>query len=86
MAPDSPDWTVPASLRALFWWPGVAFALALIAPEAAVGSIAVAGLVLVALGALAEAVGRRTRTAAPEVLDASTFQASEFEPAGRAVA
>ncbi len=59
MATDSPDWTVPAPLRALLWWPGVAFVLALVAPDAAVGSIAATGLVLVALGALAEAVGRR---------------------------
>jgi hypothetical protein len=59
MAPDSPHWTVPAPLHPLLWWPGVAFVLALVAPEAAVGSIAAAGLVLVALGALAGAVGRR---------------------------
>jgi hypothetical protein len=66
MAPDSPDWTVPAPLRALLWWPGVAFVLVLIAPDAAVGSIAGAGLVLVALGALAGAVGRRIAPVAEE--------------------
>lgn len=63
MAPDAPDWTVPAPLRALLWWPGVAFALVLIAPDAAVGSIALAGLVLVGLGALVPVVGRRLRRA-----------------------
>lgn len=63
MAPDSPDWTVPAPLRALLWWPGIAFVL-VVAPDAAVGSIAVAGLVLVALGALAGTVGRRLGRAA----------------------
>lgn len=68
MAPDSPDWTVPAPLRALLWWPGVAFVLALVAPDAAVGSIAVAGMVLVALGAAAEVVGRRLPRA-PGVAD-----------------
>lgn len=68
MAPDSPDWTVPTPLRALLWWPGVAFVLALVAPDAAVGSIATAGLVLVALGALAGAVGRRL-TRSPAVAD-----------------
>lgn len=59
MAPDSPDWTVPTPLRALLWWPGVAFVLVLLAPDAAVGSIVVAGVVLVTLGALAGAIGRR---------------------------
>ncbi len=68
MATDSPDWTVPAPLRALLWWPGVAFVLALVAPDAAVGSIAAAGLVLVALSALAGAVGRRL-TSSSEVAD-----------------
>jgi len=59
MASDSPDWTVPAPFRALLWWPGIAFVLVLIAPDAAVGSIAAAGLALVTLGALMGAVGRR---------------------------
>jgi hypothetical protein len=63
MAPDSPDWTVPAPLRALTWWPGVAFVLVLIAPDAAAGSIAVAGLALVALGGLVQACGRRAAPA-----------------------
>jgi hypothetical protein len=79
MASDSPDWTVPAPLRALLWWPGVAFVLVLIAPDAAVGSIATAGLVLVTLGALAGAVGRRVRGAAA---DAGGLE-PEYEAAGR---
>lgn len=65
MAPDSPDWTVPAPLRALLWWPGVAFVLALVTPDGAVGSIALAGLVLVVLGALVGAVARRLPRVAP---------------------
>lgn len=77
MAPDSPDWTVPAPLRALLWWPGVAFVLVLVAPEAAVGSIAVAGLVLVALGALAGAVARRL----PRISPVADEPAVEFETA-----
>ncbi|WP_300018559.1 hypothetical protein [Pseudonocardia sp.] len=63
MAPDSPDWTVPAPVRALAWWPGVAFVLVLIAPDVAAASIASAGLVLVVLGALLEAVGGRVSPA-----------------------
>lgn len=80
MASDSPDWTVPAPLRALLWWPGVAFVLVLIAPDAAVGSIATAGLVLVTLGALAGAVGRRARSAAVDAVGIEP----DYEPAGRA--
>lgn len=66
MAADVRDWVVPAPLRALMWWPGVAFVLALVAPDSAVGAIAVAGLVLVGLGALAGALGRRTRRVTAE--------------------
>lgn len=76
MASDSHDWTVPAPLRALLWWPGVAFVLALVVPDAAVGSIAAAGLVLVALGALAGAVGRRLARSPETVADDA---APEFE-------
>ncbi|WP_170183751.1 hypothetical protein [Pseudonocardia hydrocarbonoxydans] len=53
--------------------------LVLIAPDAAVGSIATAGLVLVTLGALAGAVGRRVRGTAA---DAGGLE-PEYEAAGR---
>ena len=39
MAADSPDWTVPAPLHALLWWPGVAFVLVLVALGAPVGAV-----------------------------------------------
>lgn len=61
MAPESSEWTVPAPLRALLWWPAVAFVLVLVAPDTAEGSIALAGLVLVGAGAAAAAIGRRLR-------------------------
>lgn len=77
MAPDSPDWTVPAPLRALLWWPGVSFVLVLVAPQAAVGSIVVAGLVLVVAGLLA---GRLSR-AASEGGGMVTSEQTELEPA-----
>jgi hypothetical protein len=64
MAPDKREWTVPAPLRTLLWWPPTAFVLVMVAPEAAAGSIAAAGAVLVGLGALASAVSRRLRRAA----------------------
>lgn len=66
MAPDSPDWTVPIPVRALMWWPGVAFVLVLVAPQSAAGSIAVAGLVLAGVGLLVERLDRRPRDAAPD--------------------
>jgi hypothetical protein len=74
MAPEHRDWTVPVPLRALLWWPAVSFVLVLVAPEAAAGSIALAGLVLVLLGAVATKL--RRRPAAPA--------ASPAEPAGAA--
>lgn len=76
MAPDSPDWTVPAPLRALLWWPGVSFVLVLVAPQAAVGSIVVAGLALVVAGLLA---GRLTRAATEGGM--VTSEQTELEPA-----
>lgn len=75
MAPDSPDWTVPAPLRALLWWPGVSFVLVLVAPQAAVGSIVVAGLALVVAGLLA---GRLTRATARGIVSS---EQTELEPA-----
>ena len=50
-------------LRALLWWPAVSFVLVLVAPEAATGSIALAGLVLVVLGAVATRLRRRPAAA-----------------------
>jgi hypothetical protein len=76
VAPDSPDWTVPAPLRALLWWPGVSFVLVLVAPQAAVGSIVVAGLALVVAGLLA---GRLTRAASEGGM--VTSEQAELEPA-----
>ncbi len=61
MAPDKRDWTVPAPLRALMWWPAAAFVLVMVAPDEAAGGIAVSGVVLVALGAVVPLVTRRLR-------------------------
>lgn len=51
------DWNVPAPLRALLWWPPVAFVVAMLDPSAAAGTIAATGAVLVVLGVLASTVG-----------------------------
>jgi hypothetical protein len=61
MAPDKREWTVPAPLRALMWWPGVAFVLVMVAPEAAAASIAASGAALMAIGAVLPVFARRVR-------------------------
>jgi hypothetical protein len=57
MAPQHHDWTVPAPLRALLWWPPVAFVLAMIDPSAAPATIAAAGAALAVFGVVGAAVG-----------------------------
>jgi hypothetical protein len=64
MAPEKREWTVPAPLRALLWWPPTALLLVMVAPGAAAAWIATSGAVLIALGALTPAVARRLRRAA----------------------
>jgi uncharacterized membrane protein YsdA (DUF1294 family) len=58
MASEHYDWTVPAPLRALLWWPPVAFVLVLIDPTAAAQTIALVGAALAVLGVVGAAVGR----------------------------
>ncbi|HLU55778.1 MAG TPA: hypothetical protein VKZ81_09965 [Pseudonocardia sp.] len=65
MAPEKREWSVPGPIRALLWWPGVAFVLVMIAPESAAMGIAVSGAVLMALGAVVPFVSRRLRRAQP---------------------
>ena len=50
MAPDKREWSVPAPVRALLWWPGAAFVLVMVAPDAAAVGIAASGATLVTLG------------------------------------
>lgn len=58
MASEHHDWTVPAPLRALLWWPPVAFVLVMLDPTAAPVTIAAAGAALAVLGVLGAALGR----------------------------
>ncbi len=67
MASEYRDWTVPAPLRALLWWPAVAFVVALLVPAAAAVSIAASGAGLAVLGVVGTAVGRRLAAATPAV-------------------
>jgi hypothetical protein len=57
MQAEQHEWSVPAPLRALLWWPPVAFLVALLDPGAAAGTIAVVGAVLAVLGVLGATVG-----------------------------
>jgi hypothetical protein len=70
MQAEQHDWSVPAPLRALLWWPPVAFLVALLDPGAAAGTIAVVGAALAVLGVLGATVGsvitRRTARRRPE--------------------
>ena len=70
MASELHDWTVPPPLRALLWWPPVAFVMALLDPSAAVGTIAAAGAALAVLGVLVSAVARRLTDGPEEPVDA----------------
>jgi hypothetical protein len=58
MASEPQDWTVPAPLRALLWWPPLAFLLVLLEPTAAALTIAATGAALAVLGAVGTTVGR----------------------------
>ena len=57
MRVEHQDWTVPAPLRALLWWPPIAFLVLLLDPTAAAGTIAVVGAALAVLGVLGATVG-----------------------------
>jgi hypothetical protein len=57
MVSEPHDWTVPAPLRALLWWPPLAFLLVLLEPTAAAVSIAATGGALAVLGAVGTTVG-----------------------------
>lgn len=90
MAPEKREWSVPAPIRALLWWPGVAFVLVMVAPEAAAAGIAASGVALVTLGAVVPVASRQLRrTRRPRVAvadDRPTVELPTIEmpPVGRA--
>ena len=70
MVSEPHDWTVPAPLRALLWWPPLAFLVVLLEPTAAAGTIALTGAVLAVLGVAGSAVGQAiTRHREPDADD-----------------
>ena len=90
------EWSVSGPLRALFWWPAVAFVLVLVDPDNIAWSIAAAGLALVALGFAIPMVWRRLRPVAVVVatrinqeaptmeIDMPTMEIPSVAPAERA--
>ena len=54
--PEPGEWSIPAPLRALLWWPPIAFALTMLQPSAAATVIAATGAGLAVLGALSAAM------------------------------
>jgi hypothetical protein len=84
MVSEPHDWTVPAPLRALLWWPPLAFFVVLLDPSAAAGTIAATGAALAVLGTVGTAVGHAfTRRRASRASDAPTVTTAR--PAGSAV-
>ncbi len=76
MVSEPHDWAVPAPLRALLWWPPLAFFLVLLWPTAAAGTIAITGAALAVLGVAGSAVGQAiTRRREPDVGDPRTVAA-----------
>ena len=94
MASQEREWTIPAPLRALLWWPATAFVLVLITPDTAAGAIAVAGGVLAVLGGLSPAFARWTQRSHgvggvavdrdPPVVGITAVETAEMSPLQRA--
>jgi hypothetical protein len=83
MVTEPHDWTVPAPLRALLWWPPLAFFLVLLEPTAAAGTIAVTGAALAVLGVAGSAVGHaltRRRTGRDEPASSAVTIAERAVP------
>jgi len=79
MVSEPHNWTVPAPLRALLWWPPLAFVLVMLEPSAAPVTIAAAGAVLAVLGVVGSAVGRAItrRRSLSEVAEAAATPIAE---------
>jgi hypothetical protein len=88
MAPEKREWTVPAPIRALLWWPAAAFVLVMVAPDAAAAGIAVSGVGLMVLGAVLPPVARtmrRSRRSATDDRPTVEMPTIEIPRTGRAV-
>jgi hypothetical protein len=76
------EWSVPAPVRALLWWPAISFVLVVVAPDAATGVIVGAGAVLALLGTALSALARRIGRHGPLVESPTMeFPTMELPPA-----
>jgi hypothetical protein len=78
-AQDKKEWNVPGPLRALLWWPGVAFVLVLVDPANIAWTIGLAGLVLVGLGFVMPPFLRRLRRVAARATTKMVAEAPTME-------
>jgi hypothetical protein len=78
-AQNKKEWSVSGPLRALLWWPGVAFVLVLADPDNIAWSIAAAGVALVLLGFLIPIAARRLRPVAVVVATRINQEAPTME-------
>lgn len=79
MVSEAREWTVPAPLRALLWWPPLALVVAMVDPAASVGTIALVGVALAVLGLGAAVMSSRVgrRRAAGDVLAEASVVAEQ---------
>jgi hypothetical protein len=78
-AQNKKEWSVSGPLRALLWWPGVAFVLVLVDPDNIAWSIATAGVVLVILGFVTPFALRKLRPVAVVVATRINQEAPTME-------
>jgi hypothetical protein len=78
-ASDKKEWSVPGPLRALLWWPAAAFVLVMVDMDNAAWTIALAGVVLVAIGFVGPIVACRIRNAAVSAAASAAQEAPTME-------
>ncbi len=61
MPSQAREWSVPAPVRGLLWWPALSLVLVIVVPDAAIGSIIAAGAALAGFGGLLSALAKRVR-------------------------
>ncbi len=86
MTSDTRQWSVPAPVRGLLWWPGVSFMLVIVAPSTIEATIVASGALLAVIGGLAAAAADRLREHRAEAAAAALPGATEAAPGGATAA
>ena len=73
------EWSIPAPVRALLWWPAISFVLVVVEPDAATGVIIGAGAALALLGAGLGVTARRTRRPRRPAVESPTMEFPTME-------